>query len=506
MKGLLSTRASRAWLVVALVGLIVVVLVPALGLGGRLGSGQDLIDTARPALTDERVAGDRAGIDFISRYVDLLGPLMTERGRGSGEIDDLVALVAKRTKLSRGQVAAALRREAPHTEALLRALPFSAIASEIPRLTRYLARLLNTTEEDLAAQFEQSFPRLSQTLTALPIVTSGWNDIPGMAGMTRFDGTKEVRSVAQLRAYFSKDLVAAVERNKEDFQSVAGRGGIGYIPWLLLAAGALLLLLGLVQIRSSRDAPPGKPAWGVVVGVGVVVIALVAILQYFPRLDGAERVLGDIDPAFAQARIQGDRAGVDMLHQTVLFGDPIATKRAGAAAEVPELLTFVARQTGTSRTKVLAGLRRRAPRTTALMQAIPLSAVAHEVPHLLTYLGRRMKLSRAELLAALQKRTPRLAQSILTVRRVAIRWNTIPGTDELTRFDGSSVRTMRTLDAYFGEDVIPVLESQRQNFRDLADPWPPLTVFPPLLLGVGVFLALYGLVGMRFTTKADRRA
>ncbi len=501
MKGLLSTRASRAWLVVALVGLVVVVLVPALGLGGRLGAGQDLIDTAGAALTDERVAGDRAGIDFISRYVDFATPLMTRRGRGSGEIADLVNLVAKRTKRSPAQVAAALRREAPHTEALLRTLPFSGISGEIPRLTRYLATLLNTTDEGIAARLEQSFPKLSQTLSALPIVTSGWNDVPGLEGMTRFDATKQVRSVPQLRTYFSKDLVAAVERNKADFQAVEGSGGVGYIPGLLLVVGALLLAFGLLQVRRSRDAPPGKPSWGVVIAVGVVVIVLVGILQYFPRLDGADRVLGDMDPAFAQARVQGDRAGVDMIHQAVLFGDPIATKRAGAAAEVPKFVTFVAQQTGTSRTKVLAGLRRRAPRTTALLQAIPLSAVAAEVPHLLTYLGREMKLSRAELLATLQDHTPRLAQSILTVRRVAIRWNTIPGTEQLTRFDGSPVRTMPALDAYFGEDVIPVLESQRENFRALADPRPPLTVFPPLLLGVGVLLLLYGLVGMRFTTK-----
>ncbi len=79
MKGLLSTRASRAWLVVALVGLVVVVLVLALRLVPRLSAGQDVIDAGTPALTDERIAGGRAAVDFISTYVDLVDPLVTRR-------------------------------------------------------------------------------------------------------------------------------------------------------------------------------------------------------------------------------------------------------------------------------------------------------------------------------------------------------------------------------------------------------------------------------------------
>ncbi|MEA2149410.1 MAG: hypothetical protein QOD69_1240 [Solirubrobacteraceae bacterium] len=501
MKGLLSTRASRAWLVVALVGLAVVVLVLALRLGSRLGAGQDLVDAAEPAFTDARVAGDRAGIDFISRYVDLADPLMTRRGGAGGELPALLRVITRRSKLSQAEAAAALRREAPHTEALLRALPLAGVAGEIPRFTRYLATKLNTSEEGLAAQFEQSYPRLAQTLTALPSVTSGWNDIPGMDGATRFDGTTPIKTVPELRDYLGKDLVAAVERNKEDVQDVAAHGGIGSIPRLLLVLGAVVLLFGLLQIRRARDAPPGKPSWGVVVALGVLVVALVGTQQYFPRLDGADRALAGLDPAFAEARVAGDRAGIDMLHQAVLFGDPIATQRGGAAAEVPQLLTFVAQQTGTRRATVLAGLRRRAPRTTALLQAIPLSAVAGEVPHLLTFLGRRLKLSRAQLVATLQLRTPRLAQSLLTVRPVAIRWNSVPGTAGLTRLDGTPVRTMPAVEAYFDKDVVPILETQRANFRELADPWPPLTVLPPLLLGVGALLVLYGALMLRVATK-----
>jgi hypothetical protein len=223
------------------------------------------------------------------------------------------------------------------------------------------------------------------------------------------------------------------------------------------------------------------------------------VRQYFPRLNAADRAVSGLDPAFAAPRVVGPRAGADMRHQTVLFGDPIATKRGGAAAEFPALLTFVNQRTSIKRAEILAAMRRRAPHLTALLQSVPLSASAAEVPHLLTYLGKRTKLTRAELVGALKQRTPALAQVLLNVRPVAIRWNSIPDTDELTRFDGDTpVRTMPALDQYLSGDVVPVLEQQRANFRDLADPWPPLTVFAPLLAIIGALLVIYGLLMMRF--------
>jgi hypothetical protein len=506
MQGLLPTRASRAWFVVALVGLVVVVLVLGLGLPSRLGAGQDVIDAAKPAFTSERVAGDRAGVDFISRYVDLIDPLATARGGAAGELAPLIRFISRRTKRSQAKVAADLRREAPHIDALLRALPLSRAAGEVRALTGYLATVLNISQESLAAEFERSFPKLAQTLTAMPSVTTGWNDIPGITGLTRVDGTTPVKTVPQLRDYLSKDLVASVEANAGDFRKVAAHGGIGSIPRLLLVLAVIVLAFGLWQVRRSRDAPPGKASWAVVVAIGLLVVGLVGARQYFPRLNAADRVVSGLDPAFAQARVQGDRAAADMLHQTVLFGDPIATKRGGAGAELPALLSFVSQRTSIKRGEILAALRRRAPRLTALLQAVPLSAVASEVPHLLTYLGRTLKLRRGELLAALQRRTPAIAQSLLNVRPVAIRWNSIPGTGAFARFDGTTpVRTMPALDQYFSGDVVSLLEQQRANFRDLADPWPPLKLFAPLLLGTGALLLLYGLLMMRFAVPRRSR-
>jgi hypothetical protein len=502
MKALLSTRASRAWLGVALVGLVIVVLVVALGLVPRLAAGQDVLDAAKPALTDQRVAGDRAGIDFISKYVDLADPLMTVRGGGSTDVETLVGILRRRAKLSSKEALELLHKEAPHTEALLRALPLSAVADEIPALTSYLATTLNLPEEDLAAEVEQSFPKLSQTLTALPSVTDGWNDIPGVEGLTRFDGTTPVRTVPDLRDTFSADLVATVERDKDDFQDAASNGGIGYIPWLLLVVGIVVLAYGLLQAWRAARAAPGRRAWAGVVAVGVVILGLVLLLGYVPRLKSADRLISDLDPAFATQRVEGDRAGVDMVHQAVLFGDPIVTARGGAAAEAPQLVAFVAGKTNVSRDKVRAGLRRRVPRIAAMLQAIPLSKVAAEVPHLVRVLAKRLKIGPNEVISMLRAKTPHLAQSILAVRPVAFGWNAIPGTAQLTDFDGMTpVRTMPTLDQYFSTEVIPVLETQRENFRDLADPWPRVNALAPLLLVLGAGVTLYGLLMMRVATR-----
>lgn len=503
MKRLVSTGASRAWFVVAVIGLVTIALVVALKLIPRLGAGQDVISAARPAFTDERVAGARAGADFISAYVDLADPLIRTRGGASREIETLIGIVTRRTDLSRREVAAALRREAPHIEALLRALPLSGVTREIPRLTNYLATTLDLTTEGLAAELETSFPKLSQTLTALPAVTGGWRDVPGTSGFTRFDGTTRVRTVARTRDYFNEDLVAAVSRNKRDFQDVATDGGVGYIPWLLLVLGLALLVSGLVQALRGAKRAPGRTGWTLVAGAGVFVLLLVLVLNYFPRLNAADRVLTDLDPAFAQSRVEGARAGADIVHQTVLFGDPIATRRGGAGAEVPELVAFVSQRTNVPRRRVLAALRRRAPRTTALLQAIPLSSAAAEIPHLLTFLQKRLKLRRAKLITTLEERTPAVAQVLLGVRPVAIRWNSIPNTAKFTRFDGETpVRSMAALDAYLGEDLVRVLESQRRNFRDFADPWPPLNYLPPLIAGLGGLLLLYGL-SMRWLASQD---
>jgi hypothetical protein len=462
-----------------------------------------VIDAAKPAFTNERVAGTRAGVDLVSQYVDVADPLLTARGGASKEVRSLIRLMRRKMDLSSAQARKILRREAPHTEALTRALPLAGIAGEIPRLTSYLATTMSLSEEQLAAMLERDFPHISQMLTALPNVADGWYDVPGIEGLTRLKGDKPVRTVPGLRKYYRDDVVPLMVEHKQDFQDLAGAGGIGYIGPLLLVAGLALLAYGLLQARRAMSFPPGRRSWSVVAGVGVLIVLIVGAAQYFPRLGGGQKLISDFEPVFAKARVNAASNANDTLHEAVLFGDPIATPAGRAADETPQLYGFVADRTGRSSSDVRAALQRRVPQTVALLDAIPLTAVAGEVPHLVAYLTRALRMPRDKVVALLHRRTPGLAQALLTLPAVTAGWNAIPGTERMQRLDGfTTVRTMPELDDYLRQDLVPVLVNERADFDSLASTWPPVDRLPPLLLGAGLLLMLYGGVMMR---RAARR-
>jgi type II secretory pathway component PulM len=501
-----STAASRAWLAVAVVGLVVVAIVIALQLVPRLTAGQEVIDAARPALTGTAVKGEVAATNLVARYVDLADPLMTRRGDAERELATLVRLITRKTGLSRERARALLRREAPHTEALLRALPLSGVASERPRLTRLLSRTLNLPAEDLQDEVARTFPRLYETLSELPSVAGGWYDIPGIEAMTRFDGSTRVRTMPALRDYLRDDLVASVGEQQDRFEYLAGWGGIGYIPYLVLVAGIALFAFGLLEARRAANYPPGKPAWAGVVAIGVLLALVVGALQYVPRLDGADTLISKLAPAFEKPRVEGLRAGTDLTLQAVRFGDPIMTRAGGAAQEYPKLVALVAERSGLSRKLVRRRLARAVPRTTALLQAIPLSDAAKEVPHLLAVLSRKLALRDGRLGRMLRTRTPGLTQALLALGPVTAGWEQIPATEGLERFDGATpVRSAPAFADYLDRDLVPVLETQREHYDTLADTWPPVSYLGWLLLGVGLVVVVYGLTMMFLVTKPPPR-
>ncbi len=501
----MSTAASRAWLGVALAGLVLVVLVLALSLFPRLGAGQSVIDAAKPAFTDQRVAGTQAGVGVISQYVDFADPILTARGGASRDVRSLIGLMRRKLGLSSAQVRKILRREAPHTEALTRALPLDGVAREIPRLMSYLATTMAMTEEQLAATLEQSFPRISQTLTALPNVTDGWHDVPGIEGLTRLSQNKPVRTVPGLRKYYRDDVVPLIVEHKQDFQRLAGSGGVGYIPYLLLLAGVALLAYGLLQARHAEVTAPGRRSWGIVVGAGAFLVLLVVAAQYFPRLDGAQKLISDVQPVFAKERVKGASTGLDTVHEAIAMGDPIVTPGGGAAREAPQLYQLVADRTGRRPGAVRAMLKRRAPQTVALLDALPLAEVADEVPHLVKYLARALHMRRDKLVTLLRRRTPALAQALLTAPAVAASWNAIPHTAEMTRFDGfTPVHTLPEFDDYLRQDLVPLLVDERADFDTLAGTWPPIDTFAPLLLIAGLVVMLYGGVMMKLVVRRRR--
>ena len=502
MKGLMSTAASRAWLGVALVGFVVVALVLVLSLVPRLSSGQQVIESAKPAFTDERLAGTRAGVDLLSRYVDLVDPLLTARGGGHSEFRSLVRLVRRSLGVSTDQARKILRREAPHIEALARALPLERVADEIPVLTAYLATTLAVSEDELAAILEQSFPRIAQTLATMPTVTDAWNDVPGMEGLTRLSRDKPVRTVPGLRKYLRDDVVALMHEHRENFQGLASRGGIGYIPYLLLIVGLGLLVYGVLQARRATVTAPGTVSWSVVVAVGVVLIALVVIGQFFPRLAGGQKLTTDFEPVFTQQRVDATAIGLDTVHEAIVLGNPIMTRRGGVALETPQLYRFVAGRTGRSPGDVRRALSRRAPHTIALLDALPLTRVADEVPRLIDYLARALRVPRARVVRLLRRRAPRLTRALLAAPAVTAGWNDIRGAGELTRFDGTTpVQTMAAFDDYLRQDVVPVLVRERAHFATFAGGRLPIDTLAPALLIAGIAVMLYGGVMMQLVGR-----
>jgi hypothetical protein len=147
---------------------------------------------------------------------------------------------------------------------------------------------------------------------------------------------------------------------------------------------------------------------------------------------------------------------------------------------------------------VLAALAANFPHLNNLLASLPLSAVSAELPGFITFLSDTLKMPPDQVQAAIKQNFPGLAQVITALPKVTNGWDNVPGTQGLTRFDGSQVSTVPEVRDYFANDVIPVLEAQQQNFQDVNNPFPKLTVFPPLLLAVGLLVTVYGAVMLAF--------
>jgi hypothetical protein len=480
---------------VLLVGVVVVALVLILNLIPRLSNGQKLLDHARPAFSPARVAGDRAGINMVSSIVDLADPIVNVQGGAAAEVPKLVAFVSAKTGLTPAAVVSALQKGFPHTAALLQALPLSAVNTEIPGLVAFLAKALKTTPAGVLAALNTNFPHLSQTINALPAVVNGWDSIPGTTGLTRFNGTP-VKTVPDLRTYFSADVIPVLETQRANFATLDGTSKINWIPLVVLAIGIVAILFAIAMILRARGTvsrTEGVLAGAVVVVVGIVVVGLVLVVHLIPRLTDGQKVLDHARPAFAAARVTGDRAGINMVSSIVDLADPIVTPQGGGAAEVPKLVAFVSAKTGLAPAAVLAALHKNFPHTTALLEAIPLASVNTEIAGLVSFLANALKTTPAGIVTALNTSFPRLSQTINALPKVVGGWETVPGTANLTRFNGTPVRTVPDVRTYFSADVVPVLQTQRTNFASL-DGTSKIDWIAPLVLIVGIVVILYGLL------------
>jgi hypothetical protein len=485
------------WVVVSLVGVAVIALVLGLGLFKRLDAGQQLVDDVSPAFTADRAVGARGGVDMVSSIVDFAGPVVDSKAQAVGEIPALLTILSKRTGLSQAEVLRALQAKAPHTAALLQAVPLSATNAELTRLITFLAGALKLSPEQVKAALAKNFPALSQAITALPQVTGAWHSVPGTDGFTRFSGTP-VRTVPEVRDYFSKDLIPVVESQQANMTNLSEREGIGSLPMILLIVGVIVTVFGLVNaiaIKRGQLSHYGElVSWGTVAAVGAAVVVLVLALNLFPRLAGGNDVLDAARPAFTEQRIAGTAAGVAVVDAATNLTEPIVDEQGGAAAEVPKLIAFVAKGTGLSQAQVVALLKDKFPHATALLMALPLSGVTAELPGVQTFLASTLGVSKAQLATTLQRDLPGLNQVLTSLPTITDGYQAVPGTERLTRFSGEPARTVPAVRDYFKADVVPALARQQGNFVKLDDPWPKVTVFAPLLLVVGILVLLYGIV------------
>ena len=238
---------------------------------------------------------------------------------------------------------------------------------------------------------------------------------------------------------------------------------------------------------------PRSLGWFVVVVVGLIVLGVVGGLQLFPRLNAGQDVLDGARPAFTEERVAGARAGITMIDYAANMADPIIDAEGGAAAEVIPLVDLVAGATGLEQAEVLAAIEENFPHTYHLLLALPLDGVSAEIPGLLTFVADNSELADSDaVLAAIADTTPNLAQAIVNLAVVTEDWRNIPGTEDLTRFDGSNVSSMPDVRSYFGTDVVPAVRAVAEDYRKLDTTFPPLDVFPPLLVVVGVLVIVYG--------------
>jgi len=480
-------------------GLVVLAVVWRLDLFPRLDAGQDVLDGARPAFTEERVAGDVVGINIIDNIANLADPIVDERGGAAGEVIPLVELVAAVTGLEAGDVLAALEEDFPHTFHLLLAIPLDAVSAEIPGLLNFVADNSDLADADaVLAAIAENTPNLAQAITNLMVVTENWRDVEGTVGVTRFDGVTPVDSVPEIRDFFAADVIPAVATVSEDFRDLDEPWPkLNLIPVILTIIGVVVAVWGLLMLVLARTSIYNKTVasfgWSVVALVGVVLAVGVLAVGLFPRLNGGQDVLNGLRPAFVEERIVGMEVGIGIVDNITNLADPIVDEQGGAAGEVLPLVELVASVTGLEAGDVLAALEENFPHTFHLLLAIPLDAVSAEIPGLLNFVADNSDLADAgAVLAALEENTPNLHQAITNLLVVTDSWRAVPGTEALTRFDGSDVSSVPDIRDYFAADVVPAVRAVAEDYRSLDTTPPPVDVFPPLLLMVGILVIAYG--------------
>jgi len=248
---------TLAWFVVLVAGVVIVLVVWGLSLFSRLDAGQSVLDGARPAFTEERVAGDIAGVEMIDYIVNMADPIVDAEGGAAGEVGPFVELVAGVTGLSQADVLVALEENFPHTFHLLLSLPLEDVSAEVPGLLDFVADNSELADGDaVLAALSENTPNIAQAIVNLGVVTDNWRNVDGTADLTRFDGSN-VTSFPEVRTYLAADVVPAVRAIAEDFRELDETAPpVNIFPWLLTIIGLLVLVYGAAMVAITRSTAP----------------------------------------------------------------------------------------------------------------------------------------------------------------------------------------------------------------------------------------------------------
>ena len=130
------------------------------------------------------------------------------------------------------------------------------MTAELPGLLAFLENTLDVSQAELLAALKANFPGLAQSITNLPTVTNGWNDVPNIDGATRFDGTP-IKTVPDVRTYFSSDVIPVLETQRGNYENLVSTSKIYFIGPLVLIVGIVVIIYGLLMLILARRLEPG---------------------------------------------------------------------------------------------------------------------------------------------------------------------------------------------------------------------------------------------------------
>ena len=111
------------------------------------------------------------------------------------------------------------------------------------------------TQAQLLAALKANFPGLAQSITNLPTVTNGWNNVQSIDGATRFNVTP-IKTVPDVRTYFSSDVIPVLETQRGNYEKLMSTSTISFIGPLVLAVGIIVIIYGLLMLLFAQRLTP----------------------------------------------------------------------------------------------------------------------------------------------------------------------------------------------------------------------------------------------------------